>query len=379
MHIALLTETYPPDVGGLAVSAARLARLLSEAGITVHVMTLDATRRRGSSPQSVTDTLIMHRLAPRRRQDDTLTDWFDYLVTCHQQTPFDLLHAYFITQAGFVATYAGRYLGRPVVVSARGNDLERAVFDPARAAHVLYALAHASAITANARSLVRKAQALAPGRAVTLIPNGVDSSHFTPAAARRTLWPDPSLAGRSILGFVGEARAKKGLAVLLLAYQQVAQQRPVALVLLGGVRAGADQELLNVFRQQHPQLPLLVLPAVSHADLPDYYRQLDLLVLPSLRDGLPNALLEGMACGCAIVASAVGGIPDALHDGVHGRLVAPGNVDALAAAIIELLDDHELRHYLGQQARSHVEQLFTEQQERDANVQLYTRLLTVQT
>jgi hypothetical protein len=62
--------------------------------------------------------------------DDTLLDWFERIAEEHQREPFDVLHAYFLIQAGFVAAFAGNYLALPSVVSARGNDLEHAIFDP---------------------------------------------------------------------------------------------------------------------------------------------------------------------------------------------------------------------------------------------------------
>jgi glycosyltransferase involved in cell wall biosynthesis len=75
---------------------------------------------------------------------------------------------------------------------------------------------------------------------------------------------------------------------------------------------------------------------VPHADLPDWYRAADLTVLPSRSEGIPNVLLESIACGTPFVASRVGGIPE-VADPLVDRLVAPGDRDALASAIIHAL------------------------------------------
>lgn len=389
MRIALLSDTYPPDPGGLAVSAERLALGLAGAGHSVEVFAPAARPERVQPAPG----LAVWRVAQRRRPDETLADWFDALVARQRVAPFDLLHAYFVVQAGFVSVYAGRCLGLPSVVSARGNDLDRAVFDPGRAAHILFALQHASALTTNARELARKAQALAPGRPVTLIPNGVDAAGFAPdtaAAARARVEArvrsglralpagphDPTTL--PLIGFVGEARAKKGLGVLLQALRALARERPVALLLVGGVRPGSDQETLAVFQRQHPALPVLSIPPVERAELPGYYGLLDLLVLPSLHDGLPNALLEGMACGCAVVGTQAGGIPDALRDGVNGVLVPPGDAEALARAVGDLLDLPERRRRLGLAARATVLRDFTIERELSANLALYRDLLAPQ-
>ncbi|NTV64897.1 MAG: glycosyltransferase family 4 protein, partial [Oscillochloris sp.] len=180
LHLALLSDTFPPDVGGLAVSAARLADGLAAHGHTVEVFAPTSALRPGQAQCSTDGPLLVWRLGAQRKADETLAEWFDLLLTRHAEQPFDLLHAYFVARAGFVAVYAGRTLGVPSVISARGNDLDRAVFDPAKAAHIRYALEHADALTANARHLAVRAAALAPGRQVTLVPNGVNADLFTP-------------------------------------------------------------------------------------------------------------------------------------------------------------------------------------------------------
>jgi glycosyltransferase involved in cell wall biosynthesis len=371
MRIALLSEKYPPDPGGLAVSVQRLAHLLISAGHQVQVF---APHDTPESPQLSIDGVTVQRLGVLHRTDDTLAEWFNTLLTHHRQQPFDVLHTYYVTQLAFVGVYAGRTLGVPTIVSARGNDLDRAVFDPAKTAQVLYALQQADAITANSHDLVRKAQALAPARSVQLIPNGVDAQHFRSAPRDKQLARSLGLEGRSVIGFVGEARSKKGLASLLIAYRTVAQQRPAVLLLVGGVRRD-DKELLKVFQKQQPDLPIVVVPYTTREALPAYYNLIDVLVLPSLRDGLPNALLEGMACERAIVATTAGGIPDAIVDGENRRLVAPGDTPALAAAMIDLIDDAELRQRLGQAARASVLRDFTLEQELEKNLALYYELL----
>ncbi len=377
-RIALLTEKYPPEVGGLAVSAARLARLLSQGPVPfdVHVFCLTTRLEAGRQASEVREGITIHWLGEHKKPEDSLSAWYEQVVEQHRLAPFDLLQAYFITKAGFVGVYAGRTLGVPCIASARGNDLERAVFDPGRAGHSLYALQHASLVTANASHLAAKARALAPGQEVVLVPNGVDSEQFCPAPADADLAGGLGIApGEAVIGFAGEARAKKGLAALLLAFRQVASRRPAALLLAGGVRPGEDEALVRVFQKQNPGLKVLVTPYVPQAQLAGYYGLMDVLALPSLRDGLPNALLEGMACGRAVMAAPVGGMVDAIVDGENGLFAPPGDPDGLAAAIERLLDDPGLRQRLGAAARRTVLARFTLQQELEANLALYRRLM----
>lgn len=374
MNVCLLSDKYPPDPGGLAVSARRLALGLAAAGHAVHVCAPDAALPPGQLTNTVQDGLHLHRLGVHRRRDDTRSDWFERVVSLHRHHRFDLLHGYYLAGAGFVAVYAARYLDLPAVVSARGNDLDRTVFDPGQAGAIVWALAQAGAVTAVSTDLARRARALS-GREVRVIPNGVDAGLFAPAAR------DTALAGRfragevPLVGFVGEARQKKGLGILLPAFgRTVAAGSPAHLLLVGGTRPEAA-EMVAVFQARQPQAPVSVIPPVDHDRLPAWYNLLDILVLPSLRDGLPNALLEGMACGRAVIASHTGGIPDVVRHGENGWLVPPGDEAALAAALAELMSRPDERAALGRAARATVTGKFTPAAELAANLALYADLL----
>ncbi len=376
MKIALLSEKYTPDIGGLAISAERLAHLLASAGHQVCVfaptlnLSASETRTLPSGGVSVT------RFGAHKRLDDTLLDWFELIVAEHKREPFDVLHAYFLAQAGFVATFAGSYLDVPSVVSARGNDLERAIFDPSRAAHIFYALEHASAVTTNANELAKKARGLVPGLEATVIPNGINVEHFKPLLRNKMLAESLGLnkeAARAI-GFAGELREKKGLHPLLSAYAQVNKKSPATLLIVGDVRAGEDRQFFEEFKLSNPDTRIIVTGFVSQNDLPVYYSLMDVFIHPSLRDGLPNALLEAMACEKAVIGTPVGGILDVVIDCENGRFVRTNDPSELASVINELLADGNVRTKLGSTARQTVMDKFTLQAELDGNLALYRRL-----
>lgn len=379
MKIALLSEKYTPDFGGLAISTERLARLLAAAGHAVRVfaptLNLPPSEKR-TLPSSGVDVT---RFGARKRVDDTLADWFELIVEEHRRDPFDILHAYFLPQAGFVAAYAGKYLGTPSVVSIRGNDIERAAFDPAKFSHVMYALQNASAVTTNASTLARKAKAFVE-REIFLIPNGIDTELFKPMARNETLAEMLGLGGKTkeersaVIGFAGELREKKGMRALLPGYAQAAKSRPASLLIVGEVRDGEDKKFFDEFKSANSQLPITVTGPVPHEDMPAYYALMDVLVHPSLRDGMPNAALEAMACGLPVIATPVGGILDALEDGENGVLVNVNDAAALAGKIVELLDDPQKRAGLGQRARETVVEKFGLEAELRANLRVYESL-----
>jgi len=379
MNLCLLADTYPPDVGGLAISARRLACGLTRAGHNVHVCIRDVSlppgrvlRNDGSDTEP-----IVHRLGPHKHPRDTLTDWSELAMQIGRRERIDLYHGFFLAYAGFLAAYCGRLLGVPSVISARGNDLDRLIFDAARAPFVLQALRLASAVTAVSRELVSKVTALVPETTAYHVPNAVDADQFRP------IQPDPGAIEQtsppwqvgpgSALGFVGEARVKKGLAVLLTAFAQVAAIRPAHLVLVGGARE-KERSMVDLFRRQHPQLSLQTTPYLDFHDMPVVYNALELVLLPSLRDGLPNALLEAMACARPVIATPVGGIRDLLRDGVNGFLVPPADATALAQRILTLLETPDVRKAAGASARETILQAYTPDHELQANLHIYRTL-----
>jgi glycosyltransferase involved in cell wall biosynthesis len=161
------------------------------------------------------------------------------------------------------------------------------------------------------------------------VPSGADSR----AAARHRLGVGPKT---SVVGTVANLSAKKDHSTLLAAIDLVRHDRPEVVLLLVG-----DGPLRNALEIQviNRGLEGIVRFLGERDDVAALLPALDLFALSSRYEGLPIALLEAMAAGIACVSTEVGGIPEALRDGVEGRLVPPGDAVALAAAIAAVLDD----------------------------------------
>jgi len=375
MKIALLTEKYTPDIGGLAISSARFSGQLASVGHDIRVFAptlgLPSSEKRSHLSSGVNVT----RFGSHRRIDDTLVDWFELVVEEHKHEPFDVLHAYFLTQAGFVATYTGKYLNIPSVVSIRGNDIERAAFDPSRFSQVMYALQNASAVTTNAKELAKKANAFVD-REIFIIPNGIDVEHFKPMERNEQLAEVLGIQrnnkeGRAVIGFIGELREKKGMKTLLLAYAQTAKEHSASLLIVGEVRQGEDQTIFEEFKQANPELNIVVTGYIPQNDLPAYYSLIDIFVHPSLRDGLPNAILEAMACEKPIIATSVGGVSELILDGTNGMIIPANDSNTLAETMMFILNNKELMATLGKSARNSIIDKFTPQKELEGNIKVY--------
>ncbi len=173
---------------------------------------------------------------------------------------------------------------------------------------------------------------------------------------------------------IAQLLARKGHAHLLDAWPSVVAACPRARLILFG--QGPEEARL---RQQVAQLGLQesVVFAGFRQDLPHFLGCADLLVHPALREGLGVCLLEAQAAGVPIVATQVGGIPEAVADGVSGLLVPPANAIALATAVVTLLQDADQRAALGSAGREHVAREFSLAGMVAGNLQVYRELVRV--
>ena len=158
------------------------------------------------------------------------------------------------------------------------------------------------------------------------------------------------------------------------AFVQVNKKQMAVLLIVGTIRQGEDSKFFDEFLATNPNLQIIVTGYVSPNELPKYYASMDIVIHPSLRDGMPNAVLEAMACGKPVVATAVGGIKDILEDGKNGVIVNVNDANMLAEKIIELLDSTKKRTELGKNARESIISKFTIEKELEENLNVYRKL-----
>jgi glycosyltransferase involved in cell wall biosynthesis len=226
--------------------------------------------------------------------------------------------------------------------------------------------------------LVRQAEIVrggAPAGRVVTVYNGVDVDRFSakePQVVERVRRALGIPVDALLLGTVGRHSPEKDLANLLAAMVAVRDHVPTAwLVLVGG------GELRGQLETQVRSLGLsdAVVFAGVRDDVPEILAALDLFVLPSRWEGLPLAVLEAMAARLPVVATAVGGVPEVVVDGLTGLLVPPGDPPALAGALLSLARDAGRRRAMGQAGYERVREHFAMAQMARAMERLYEELL----
>ncbi len=207
---------------------------------------------------------------------------------------------------------------------------------------------------ATARWLVEKRKV--PAEKVMIIPYGVNLQKFNPQP-KSLRCADLGLdAGDFIIGQVARLTEQKGHRFLIDAAAKVVQAVPNAKFVLvgdGPLRAELEERIAACRLQRH--FHLLGFRHDVHEILPLF----DVFTLPSLYEGLPNVVLEAMACGLPVVATPADGTKEALADGSTGFLVPIGDAEALAKRLIELAANQELRRSLGRAGRKRVEESFS--------------------
>jgi glycosyltransferase involved in cell wall biosynthesis len=206
---------------------------------------------------------------------------------------------------------------------------------------------------------------------VAVIPNGVEDLRARNGAARddyrNRLRLDPDTI---LLGAVGRLNRQKNFALLLRAAAKLATVKKWKLLVIGD---GPEKQRLRSLSIRLRLVERLIWLG-ERADVKSWLAAMDLFVHTADFEGMPNAVMEAMAMGLPVVASAVDGNRELIRDGVSGYLVLPGDADAFAERIDEIIDDVELTRRLGEQAHRDVLERFNVQRMIDAYHRLFASL-----
>ncbi len=363
MKILLINYEYPPLGGGAGQATAALAREFAAAGHEPLILT---SRFRDQPAEEVVDGVRIARVPVIRRRADRCTppEMLTFLAsaswTALRQIAAwkpDATIAFFGIPSGPVALLLKLTTGTPYVVSLRGGDVpgfqpyDLALFHKLLGPIIRLLWRHAAATIANSAGLQALGQKFAPELPIGVIPNGVNASTFHPATEER------ATPGPVRLLFVGRVVFQKGLDVLFRALAALPTELDWELEIIGD---GDARPALTLEAAQLGIAPRITFSGwQDRALIAERYRAADLFVFPSRDEGMPNVVLEAMASGLPIVATAIAGSEELVRDGENGHLVPPESAPALTDALARLIAQPETRRAMGRTSRERIEREYT--------------------
>jgi glycosyltransferase involved in cell wall biosynthesis len=340
---------FPAPAGGAERQARLQAEELVKRGHTVHVV---CPRTPGIPSGDVNGVRVSRLYRVERRPFQRIS----YLVSiawyaARHMRSYDLVHVHLANLQADVVVCLAKLLRRPTYVKVACGGRAGEIARLARVARVTrwVGLRGASVVQALSKEIVDELDSIDVDRSrVVEIPNGY-ASEFSPVSAtqRRALRRQIGLPEDDLLLlYAGRFAEYKGLYDLLAAWR-AHRFSGATLVLVG---AGDTDKPIEPIEEE----PGLIIRPWTNEVLP-YLRAADVFVYPSHADGMSNALLEAMACGCVPIATNSGATAEMLVDGDSACLVEPARPDQLQAAIARVLNDEWLRERLALAARDRAE------------------------
>src|SRR5712691_3199165 len=419
-RIYIVIATFLPLIGGAEIQAFAQSRSLRERGYETTIITFRYSR---TWPQrEVMEGVPVIRVAALLLRDREklpgLLRKLSYLLAMlvmawtlwKQRQYYDVLHVYQLNFLTLLAAMLCRLAGKPMIISLRTAGSDKTIRSRNKASFVTGSLDTGSLdgtapslpingrvkfdgdleglarmgkpIVRLIRSLLQSIQAVVVVLSsrmerwlverdftlpdVQLIPNGVDVTRFTLAHE------DTAIGGREqVVVCISKLRYEKGIDVLLQAWQLVHQQAPQARLIIVG--SGYLQTQLESMARELGIANSVEFTGLQ-SDIPAQLHRGSLAVLPSRWEGMPNALLEAMACGLPCVATRVSGSEDIIQPGVNGLLVESEDYQGMAQALLTLLHDPVLAQKYGQAARETVDRHYSLERIVDKYGELYQRI-----
>jgi glycosyltransferase involved in cell wall biosynthesis len=354
-------------------------RMLREAGFRVTLVCSPGELLERTAASEGVDVIAI----PIRRKIAPLADLVSLVRLCKllRRLKPDVVE-FSTPKAGLLGTLAAMLCGVPRrVYLLRGLKLETSIGLKRRilwaAERVAAACAHE--VLCNSESLRSEASALgvAPARKLHLLgkgsSNGVDIDRFSPGPSRvrQQLGLPPEAL---VVGFTGRLTRDKGLPELVEAFDAILRAEPRARLLLVGWFDASEDSLDASLRSRivsHPQIHMTGFVE----NVPDYYRAMDLMVLPTWREGFPNSVLEAASTGIPVITTDSTGSRDSVVPEVTGLLIPPGYPQAIAESVLKLLRDPERCRRMGRAARAWVLDYYANTRVLGLTVDYYRSLL----
>jgi glycosyltransferase involved in cell wall biosynthesis len=341
-------------LGGAERVLATLSAAAPSAGFQFEVQVLLAAGSRRSVMEPVLeDAGVAVRYLSLRRLADPRA--LPRLVRAIRNSGCDVVHAH-LEDAATLVPPAARLAGCPAVCSFHHVAVPLGRREAFKERLAVVSANTSARVVFVSQASIRSFAAVYGGfrRNWCVVENGVDLNAFSTDPA--VLPPGLGVpSGAPVVSIVGALRGRKGHAVALRAWPAVLRAFPDAHLLIVG--DGPENESLRSLAREL-DIDHRVVFAGTRTDVASLIRASSLLLLPSQHEALPTTLIEAAACGRAVIATDVDGVPEVVIDGETGLLVPVDDADALAGALLVLLGDEDRRRAMGVRARRYAEERF---------------------
>jgi glycosyltransferase involved in cell wall biosynthesis len=362
--LILVCSNYPPVIGGSEVEAQRVCAALIKRGHRVMVATTGGSPmpplRKWTDPTGVPVRLYAARW--RGAMKNVMFALSVAWLLIRERRNYQVV--YFLMQGLHLAVGlpVAKLLGKTILMKVGGSGVLTAMArTPTGRLEIRWLRKWAHRVMILNEGM--RAEALAvrlPADKLVWMPNPVDTEHFIPVpdAQRRELRAQHDVPPDAfVIIYTGRLAPEKSLHLLVEAFATVRRQRTQAYLILvgdGPMREALTEQSRRLGCQDNTRFAGSVAPL----DIPGWLQMADVFALVSLSEGFPCALVEAMSAGLASVVSDIPANRQLVQPEIHGLLPPPGDASAISAAVIRVLDDHELRSRMGDEARRSVKQQY---------------------
>jgi len=379
MKVCVITIEYPPTESGVAIACHRIVNGIKDKA-EMHVLTFGqerdnvfANRARHLATEKEGKVHI-HRISPYSGNltnvpPQEIQNMCFFLEKLDKKHRFDIFHGFNLQGAGYVASLMGKKLKKKSIVSIRGNDIGRDVYDPNRLFSIKWVLDNADHLTFVAPDLLEYANLLSPCKKKShVILNSLDPFEF--------FYKDIKLKlDGFVVAFSGVVRRKKGFAYLLEAFSRIVHKQKATLLVVGELMPEEKLSYLKMIEEFKLENHIIITGKVRHNVVLNYLSLADVFVLPAISEGCSNALLEAMFCKMSCIATKVGAAKEIITHNKSGILIEPHSSEAIYRALTKLKSNKRTRTRMGMEAKKTVMQKFSKESESKEWLSLYKKCL----
>lgn len=365
MKILFFNYEYPPLGGGAANATFCILKEFSKIkGLEVDLITSSVDN--GHSMEKIGENITIYKvpigknsnnLHFQSQKDLIVYAWkaFFFANKLFKENKYDLTHSFFSVPCGAISLWFNLTKGIPYIISLRGSDVpgysERfkfvyAVLKPL----IKFIWKKSGAVVSNSRGLKDLALKTSQNQKIDIIFNGIDLDDFCPNESLR--------AKDKFIITIGATRitARKGTNYLIESLSDLVPRYPNLLLRILG-DGDEKNNLMELTKKLKLEKFVQFLGRVPREETAPYYQEASLFVLPSLNEGMSNAMLEALASGLPILATETGGTEELVENGINGFVIKMKNPKDLAEKIELILKNEELRIKMGLASRKKAQEM----------------------